>query len=106
MDGWEPTEETVYEYDEQGRLVRALTVREPEWSEQDVAWMLALAEWRATRCPACGGDIRECTDPASEGRYEVPPPHRCHAATAIAAAQERYMDSQHPQALLFHVRRR
>jgi len=68
--------------------------------------MLALAEWRATRCPACGGDIRECTDPASEGRYEVPPPHRCHAATAIAAAQERYMDSQHPRALLFHVRRR
>lgn len=82
-----------------------MTTRESEWSEQDVAWMLALAEWRASRCPHCGGDISECTDPDLEGRWEVPPPHRCHATTALAAAQERYRDSPHPHALLWQVRR-
>lgn len=68
--------------------------------------MLALGEYRATRCPSCGGDISDCTDPEADGRYTVPPPTRCHATTALRAAQEQYRDSPHPGALLWHAERR
>jgi hypothetical protein len=41
--------------DRRGRLVRSVTCREPEWTELDRAEVLALAEWRAGRCPdGCG----------------------------------------------------
>jgi hypothetical protein len=41
LDGWEPAEIVEYEYDENGRLARALSTREPEFSEDDVALLLA-----------------------------------------------------------------
>lgn len=102
LDGWEPT--TVYVYDDDGRLVASTP--ESEWSEQDVAWLLALAEWRAGRCPACGGDLAECTAADADGQFEVAPPTRCHAATATSIAQRGYRDSPQPEALLWRVKRR
>jgi hypothetical protein len=54
LEGREPTETTEYEYDEYGLLVRAVTVRDPEWTEQDAAEMLALAEYRDSLCDCCG----------------------------------------------------
>lgn len=83
-----------------------MTTREPEWSEEDVAWLLALAAYRATRCPACGGDISECTSPDAEGGFEVPPPTRCQAKTALVIAQQDYKDSPQPEALLWRAKRR
>lgn len=106
FDGWEPTETTEYEYEFPGRLVRKVVTREAEWDEQEQAWMLALAEYRATRCPDCGRDVRECTDPASEGKYRVPPPDRCHATTALVIAQKVNAESPQPEALLWRVERR
>ena len=102
MDGWEPT--THYEHDADGRLVSSTP--EPEWSEDDRAWMLALAYYRATRCPVHGGDIAECTSEDAEGAYEVPPPTRCHVATALLQAQAGYAETKHPGALLWHAVRR
>lgn len=49
-----PAELTEHEYDEQGRLVRSVAIREPLWTEQDSAEVLALTEYRAGLCPCCG----------------------------------------------------
>ncbi|MBM0277807.1 hypothetical protein [Micromonospora tarensis] len=106
LDGWEPAETTTYEHDGDGRLVRSVTVREPEWSEQDRAWMAALAAHRSGRCPSCGGDAAVCCAPDGDGAFVVPPPTRCHVTTALAVAQAQYQDSPQPQALLWHVERR
>jgi hypothetical protein len=46
-------------------LVRAVTTREPRWTEQDRAEVIALATWRAGLCPKCGQPIDVCT--AHEG---------------------------------------
>lgn len=53
MEGREPGETTEYEYAD-GLLVRSTTIREPMWTEQDTADMLALAEYRASLCDCCG----------------------------------------------------
>lgn len=53
LEGREPGETTEYEY-ENDRLVRSTTTRDPEWTEQDTAEMLALAEYRDSLCDCCG----------------------------------------------------
>jgi hypothetical protein len=55
--------------------------------------MLALADWEANRCHICGGNLDECWDPASEGRWAVPPPMRCYRGTAIAKTRKGYEDN-------------
>ena len=100
--GWEPAETTTYTYDEAGRVLTATTVREPEWDEQEQAWMLALAEFEDEElCPVCGGPRSVCQAPENEGRFSVPPPTRCFVATAIADAREPYQKAKQPQALMF-----
>jgi len=85
--------------------VRSVTTRDSEWDDEQQGWMLALAVWRANRCPNCGRDIRECTDESAD--WHVPPPTRCHVTTALAIAQQQYYrDSPHPHALLWRVERR
>jgi hypothetical protein len=54
MEGRELVETTEYERDAGGLIVRAITTREPEWTEQDTAEMLALAEYRDSLCECCG----------------------------------------------------
>lgn len=48
-------------YDRRGRLVRSVTTREPEWTEQDRAEVLALALYREGLCPLHGGPLEDCT---------------------------------------------
>ncbi|WBQ03026.1 hypothetical protein [Kribbella sp. CA-293567] len=88
--------------------------REPEWDDDDRDWALALTEFENNRCPVCGGQREECSDPASEGRWEVPLPTRCHRATSLAQKQAPYYAASepgkaaaaHPEALLWEVHRR
>lgn len=54
MEGREPVEVTEYVRDAAGRVVRATTTREPLWTEQDTAEMLALVEYRDGLCDCCG----------------------------------------------------
>lgn len=80
-----------------------MTIREPEFDEDDRAWLLGLAYWRDTRCPSCGGDIRDCTAPEDEITVTVPPPRRCKATDALLDERQRYKDSPKPGALLFRA---
>jgi hypothetical protein len=100
FEGWEPT--TYYTYDGD-RLISSTP--EAEWTEQDQGWILALAEYRSTRCPCgCGQDVRESTDPANA--YYVGPGTRCQARTALSIAQKVQSESPQPEAFLFKVERR
>lgn len=105
--GWEPAETTSYEY-EGGRLVRSVTVRESEWSDEDRAWMAALAAYRGGLCPCgCGHPAEHTTAHEGDGRtFVVPPPTRCRARTALSMAQAQYQDTPQPDALLWRVERR
>jgi hypothetical protein len=87
-----------------GLLVRSTP--ETEWTDEQRGWMLALAEYRATRCPCgCGQDARESLDPETEGKWVVSNV-RCEARTALSIARKPYEESPQPEALLFHAERR
>jgi hypothetical protein len=68
LDGREPGSTTQHVYDRRGRLLRSVTTREPEWTEQDVAEVLALAEHEARLCPGgCGHLLDDTTTPEDTG---------------------------------------
>lgn len=94
--GWEPR--TLFEYDDDGRLL-ASTV-EPEWDEAEQTAMLGLLAYRAGLCPLCGGPQGKCTDPANERKYQGGLPIRCHATTARMVAMEPYLKTPNSQALM------
>jgi hypothetical protein len=77
--------------------------REAEWDDEQRDRAVALIAMEENRCPNCGGPINECTDPATEGLWKVPLPVRCHRATALAQAQEAYLEANptHPTAVLW-----
>jgi len=96
--GWEPA--TLHEYDDNGRLVSSRP--EPEWTDDERAWLLALADYRRLLCPCgCGHLAEESLNPANDGRFRVGPPTRCHARTATVQAAKGYEESAAPAALLF-----
>jgi hypothetical protein len=58
------------------------------WTERDALLLQALDWYEANLCPGCGQPLWESMDPANEGRYRVPPPHRCHACTEVDLAMK------------------
>lgn len=107
--GWEPGEVTTFEWDGAGRLLRAVTVREPEFSDVDVAMLLADYERQHLPRGRHGIPLAEAMDPVNQFAYEVPPPSTDWAQKAQNDAEEAYKKS-YPQAdmgsLLFRVKRR
>lgn len=73
------------------------------WSDQDRAWALGLAAVEADECDGCGQSIERSTSPDTEGLWDAPPPHRCHACTALAERIGAYREAKYPQALRFYV---
>lgn len=71
-----------------------MTVTEPEWTEEDQAWAIALLQLEADTCPGCGQPLSQSTLPAAEGEYEVPAPTRCHCCTTLHVHQERYAEAK------------
>lgn len=64
--------------------------------------MLALAAWRASRCPHCGNDVDVCSAPEESVRVSIPAPRRCHVSTELQmVASSVYKDVPFPRALLF-----
>jgi hypothetical protein len=79
------------------------TMAEPEWDEQTRD--LALAYEQVDLCPACGRPSFICQDPEFQFDWVVLPPTRCHAKTALLAAQAQVTEATNPQvqALLWQV---
>lgn len=50
--------------------------------------MLSLTEYRAGLCPICGYPKDVCQALENVGRFDVPPPARCHATTALRQFQK------------------
>lgn len=76
----------MYEYDDTGRLVASRP--ESEWDAQQRGWMLALAEFRASRCPCgCGHSVADTTAKAGTHEWRVRKV-RCFARDALVAAQQ------------------
>lgn len=82
-------------------MVRSVTTTEPEWSEQDQAWLLALQMWRDSLCQRCGGHGAETTNPANDrnnpqalGIYRALPPIECHRCTALMTVEREYLDDK------------
>lgn len=60
---------------------------ETEWDAEQRGWMLALAEFRASRCPCgCGHNAKDTTGMEIPGQW-VARRVRCHARAALEAAQ-------------------
>lgn len=108
--GWEPGETTTFEYDEDGRLIRAITVREPEFSHLDRSWMLESRRRDAEPRGRHGWSMSEATDPANQTKFTVPPPAVDFAAVAESKAREKaqtlYKDRYPLDALVFHVEKK
>lgn len=81
---------TSYEYDDEGRVVRTVTVREPEFSAYDRA--LFLDHWQREKEPrgSHGWTIAEATDPENQFKFHVPAPTKDFAAEALHKEQESY----------------
>lgn len=83
-----------------------MTHVEPEWTESDRAWALALGEVHADTCAGCGQPRSESTHPESEGTYEAVDPTRCHSCTVVQHQQDEYAKRGDISALQFETQRR
>jgi len=60
------------------------------WDEESRSWALALAQYEAGLCPACGQPMSVCQAPENEGMFEAEPPIRCFSKTALVKFQDGY----------------
>jgi len=89
LSGWEPAEVTTYEYDGD-RLVRSVTVREGEFTPDEVALLLASRRVAADM-GSHGVPMSEATDPAHRGKFIVnEAPRVDYARLAIAKKRDHY----------------
>lgn len=82
--------------------MRAITVREPEWTEDDRDWAAADLDAQAGLCPGCGLPLEETTDPASEGAYVALEPLKCHGCAPLTMKKRSIED---PTDWVFQVRK-
>lgn len=61
--------------------------------------MLALAEWRAGRCPRCSEPLHESTSIENDDAYTTTAV-RCHACTAVARAHKDDDKREYPGAVM------
>lgn len=89
---------TTYEYDDAGRLVRAVTSREVEWDDEQRTWMQALDELEGQSCSGCGGFLPHTTALEMDEGFVADPPYRCHRCTALTIRRKAVADAPHPEA--------
>lgn len=99
--GWEPVTHYTYEL---GKLVSS--VPDVEWDDQEHGWMVALAQYRDTRCPRCNGDLVTTTASENEDCFVHEPPLVCFKCVAFSRVHELYADEPHPQSLIYLVKSR
>lgn len=74
-----------------------MTTREPLYTEQDRAELLALVEYRAQLCPACGGLLSECTSHEANGPRFRARAVLCRRSEYLAMAKAA-KGGEHPEA--------
>lgn len=87
LSGWEPAEVTTFEYDDSGRVVRQITVREAEWDRDEEEFLVASRELEADTGPH-GFLMSEAMDPANQFAFEGDP------VPAIDFAEKARLDKQ------------
>lgn len=70
-------------------MIEAVTVTEPEWSEEDRAWAAALIDLEWVTCPGCGGDLTQTTSPDPDQGFRVEDTV-CEKCKAISTARDAY----------------
>jgi hypothetical protein len=84
-------------------LARSTTTTDSEWDEEQEAWFVALAGYRASRCPCgCGHDRRESMAIENDGRYKATAA-QCHARAAMSIAAKQYEKEPFADSLLYAV---
>ena len=101
FNGWEPSRVTTVERDDDGRIVRTVTVTEPEWDDEERGWMQALDELDGQTCSGCGGWLPETTSLEADGKYHADHPFRCHRCDALEIRRTSVRDK--PNAAAFTV---
>jgi hypothetical protein len=77
--------------------VRSVTTREPLWTEQDRAELIALALYRDGLCSACGHPREVCTAPEEGGTQFDVIWQTCGATRTLLEKQRgAYGDKEHP----------
>lgn len=82
---------------------------EPEWDQatRDLALALDAAKIEHL-CPICGREKSVCQSAELQDDWDVPPPTRCHATTAVRQHQKRLNEDTNPyqDALVWSTRLR
>lgn len=91
---------TTFEYDDAGRVVASVTVREAEFSPLDVAALLEVRRRARVRRGPHGYTIAEATDPENQFAF-VAKPRQDWAMRALNQAQETYK-RENPKATDLH----
>ncbi len=81
-----------------------MTTREPEWTEEDRAWVQALALYRSWQCPLHNGPLSECTSNEETGPEFTVSRVRCRAKDALLAEQAEAKNTDRPGAVLWSVK--
>ena len=79
---------------------------ETEWDDWQRGWMLALFEYRASRCPGCGQNVAESMAPEGAHVWRAQS-RRCWACDAKATAMDAAPHGEHdrPVARYWTVRK-
>lgn len=72
---------TRFVYDDDGRLVEAVTTHDAEWTDDDLDQALAWADYKAGLCEGCGFPIAETIN-APHGTFVVTEGVTCDACQA------------------------
>jgi hypothetical protein len=86
--GRELTSRTLYRYDDEGRLVEAVTVRESPWTEEDVSLALAWQAEQRLLCPGCGQPRDESVGKHAFEAYTATA-RTCHACAELDHAESK-----------------
>lgn len=76
-------------------MLRAVTTRQPEWTEQDQAELLALAEYRESLCPYCRRPTADCqaSTEVAGARFDVSR-RICQTQRALLEMQKAVFDAE------------
>lgn len=80
-----------------------MTTREPRWTDEDRAEILALALYRSQLCSLHGGPIDECNSHAETGTQFQVIKRRCRAQYELLGEQEQINKNDRPDSWAWAV---